>query len=160
MHCRLIPTLSEVIQKYGKTMHLMVEIKKETYPEPAHQNNVLKDLFRGLVPQDNFHFISLRPEMFELIDFVPSSTFVPSAGLNVKQLSDTAIKNNYGGIAGHYVLITDALLKKHHMQKQGVGTGYICSRNCLLRELNRGVEWIFTNHAVKLQGIYDAILNR
>jgi glycerophosphoryl diester phosphodiesterase len=160
MHCRLIPTLSEVIQKYGKTMHLMVEIKKETYPEPAHQNNVLKDLFRGLVPQDDFHFISLRPEMFELIDFVPSSTFVPSARLNVKQLSDTAIKNNYGGIAGHYVLITDTLLKKHHMQKQGVGTGYICSRNCLLRELNRGVEWIFTNHAVKLQGIWDGLVSR
>jgi len=160
MHCRLIPTLSEVIQKYGKIMHLMVEIKKEAYPEPAHQNHVLKELFRDLTPQDDFHFISLRPEMFELIDFVPSSTFIPSARINVKGLSDTALMNKYGGIAGHYVLITDTLLKKHHMQKQHVGTGYICSQNCLLRELNRGVEWIFTNHAVKLQAICDALLRR
>lgn len=155
MHCRLIPTLFEVIQKYGKKMHLMVEIKKEAYQKPVHQNNVLKDLFRTLTPQDDFHFISLRPEMFMLIDFVPSSTFVPSARLNVKKLSDLALMNNYHGIAGHYALITDALLKKHHLQKQCVGTGYICSKNCLLRELNRGVEWIFTNQAVKLQAICD-----
>ncbi len=29
-HCKLIPTLSEVIQKYGKKIHLMVEIKKRS----------------------------------------------------------------------------------------------------------------------------------
>lgn len=158
MHCRLIPTLSEVIQKYGKKLHLMVEIKREVYPEPEHQSYVLKNLFRNLTPQDDFHFISLRPEMFELIDFVPSSTFVPSARLNIKRLSDLALKNSYHGIAGHYVLISDRILKKHHMQKQYVGTGYVCSENCLLRELNRGVEWIFTNHAVKLQAICDALI--
>ena len=160
MHCRLIPTLSEIIEKYGTKMHLMVEIKKEVYPDPGHQNNVLKDLFHGLTPRNDFHFISLRPEMFELIDFVPSTTFVPSARLNVKRLSDKALMNKYGGIAGHYALITDSLLKIHHMQNQCAGTGYICSQNCLCRELNRGVEWIFTNHAVKLQSICDALLKR
>jgi glycerophosphoryl diester phosphodiesterase len=158
MHSPLIPALSEVIQRYGKKLHLMVELKKEAYPDPAYQANVLKDLFRSLTPQDDFHFISLRPEMFMLIDFVASSTFIPSARLNVKQLSGQALANNFGGIAGHYVLITDTLLKKHHLQKQHVGTGYICSQNCLFRELNRGVEWIFTNHAVKLQSICNAFL--
>jgi glycerophosphoryl diester phosphodiesterase len=136
----------------------MVEIKREIYPEPELQNNVLKALFRGLAPRDDFHFISLRPEMFRRIDFVPSSTFVPSARFNPKRWSDLALINNYHGIAGHYVLITHAILKKHHLQKQCVGTGYIGSKNCLFRELNRGVEWIFTNHAVKLQGICDALL--
>jgi glycerophosphoryl diester phosphodiesterase len=158
MHCRLIPALSEVIQKYGKKLHLMVEIKKEEYPEPEHQNNVLKNLFRSLTPRDDFHFISLRPEMFMLVDFVPSSTFVPSTRLNVKRLSDLALMNHYRGIAGHYVLITDVLLKKHQLQKQCVGTGYIRSQNCLLRELNRGIDWIFTNQAVKLQSIVNSLL--
>ncbi|MGD2030500.1 MAG: glycerophosphodiester phosphodiesterase family protein, partial [Desulfobacterales bacterium] len=78
-HCHLIPSLSEVIQKYGKTLHLMVEIKEEEYPDPVYQNHVLKNLFYPLTPQVDFHFISLRPEMFRLIDFVPSSTFLPSA---------------------------------------------------------------------------------
>jgi glycerophosphoryl diester phosphodiesterase len=158
MHCRLIPALSEVIQRYGKKMHLMVELKKETYADPVHQANQLKDLFRHLTPRDDFHFISLHPEMFMLIDFVPSSTFIPSARLNVKKLSGLALENNFSGIAGHYILLTDTLLKKHHLQKQSVGTGYVHSRNCLFRELNRGVEWIFTNHAVGLQSICDSVL--
>jgi len=158
MNCKLIPTLSEVIQKYGKKIHFMVEIKKEAYPDPEYQKNVLKDLFHELTPQVDFHFIALKSEMFMFINFVPSSTFVPSARLNVKQLSDLALIKSYGGIAGHYLLINDNLLKKHHAQNQCIGTGYIRSKNSLFRELNRGVEWIFSNHAVKLQGICNSLL--
>ncbi|MGB2690784.1 MAG: glycerophosphodiester phosphodiesterase family protein [Desulfobacterales bacterium] len=158
MHCKSIPTLSEVIQKYGKKMHLMVEIKKEAYLDPEYQNNVLRDIFQQLTPQVDFHFIALEPEMFKFINFFPLSTFVPSARLNVKQLSDLALMRSYGGIAGHYLLISDSLLKKHHTQNQCIGTGYIRSKNCLFRELNRGVEWIFSNHAVKLQGICNTLL--
>jgi len=157
-HCNLIPTLSEVIQKYGKKIHFMVEIKTEAYPDPEYQNNVLKDLFHELAPQVDFHFIALKPEMFMFINFVPSSTFVPSARLNVKQLSDLAILKSYGGIAGHYLLINDSLLKRHHAQNQCIGTGYIRSKNSLFRELNRGVEWIFSNHAIKLQNICNSQL--
>ncbi|MGD8981809.1 MAG: glycerophosphodiester phosphodiesterase family protein [Desulfobacterales bacterium] len=157
-HCKLIPTLSEVIQKYGKKMHFMVEIKKEAYPDPAYQNNVLRDLFHQLTPQMDFHFIALKPEMFDFINFVTSSTFVPSARFNVKQLSDLTLIKRYGGIAGHYLLMNDSLLKKHHTQNQCIGTGYIRSKNCLFRELNRGVEWIFSNHAIKLQNMCNSLL--
>ena len=157
-HCNLIPSLSEVIQKYGKILHLMIEIKEEKYPDPVYQNNVLKDLFHPLTPQIDFHFISLRPEMFMLINFVPSSTFLPSARLNVKRLSNLALLKNYRGATGHYFLITDTILKKHHKQNQRVGTGYIGSKNCLFRELNRGIEWIFSNNAVELQNICNSLL--
>lgn len=157
-HFNLIPTLSEVIEKFGRKMHLMVEIKEEAYPDPQYQNGVLKKLFQHLTPQVDFHFISLQPEIFRLINFVPSPTFVPSARLNVRQLSELARRKRYGGIAGHYFFITETLLKKHHSQEQSVGTGYICSKNCLFRELNRGVEWIFSNDAVKLQNICNSLL--
>lgn len=157
-HCKLIPSLSEVIQKYSKTLHLMVEIKEEKYPDPVYQNKVLKDLFSHLTSQVDFHFISLRPEMFILINFVPSSTFLPSGRLNVKGLSNLALWKNYGGVTGHYFLITDTLLKKHYKQKQRVGTGFIGSKNCLFRELTRGVEWIFSNNAVELQNICNSLL--
>jgi glycerophosphoryl diester phosphodiesterase len=158
-HCKLIPTLSEVIQKFGNKIHFMVEIKKEAYPDPEYQNNVLREIFQRLTPQVDFHFIALKPEMFMFINFVPSSTFVPSARLNVRQLSDLALMKSYGGIAGHYLLMNDSLLKKHHAQNQCVGTGYIRSKNSLFRELNRSVEWIFSNHAVKLQSICNSLLN-
>ena len=41
----LVPSLEEVIQKYGKKLHMLVEIKEEVYPDPALQNKRLKDLF-------------------------------------------------------------------------------------------------------------------
>jgi glycerophosphoryl diester phosphodiesterase len=154
----LIPSLTEVIQRYGKTLHLMVEIKKEDYPDPVYQNQVLKDLFSPLTPQNDFHFLSLYPEMFNLIDFVPTQTFLPIAELNVHTISKITIQKNYRGILGHYLLLTAALIEKHHDKKQEVGTGWIGSKNSLFRELNRGVKWLFSNNAVKLQLICNSLL--
>jgi glycerophosphoryl diester phosphodiesterase len=34
-----------------------------------------------------------------------------------------------------------------------VGTGYVRTPNCLFRELNRGVDWIFSNHAAEVQAL-------
>ena len=154
----LIPSLTEVIQRYGKTLHLMVEIKKEDYPDPVYQNQVLKDLFSPLTPQSDFHFLSFNPEMFNLIDFVPTQTFLLIAKFNVRTISKMTIQKNYKGILSHYLLITDALIKKHHAEKQEVGTGWIGSKNSLFHELNRGVKWLFSNNAVKLQSICNSLL--
>jgi glycerophosphoryl diester phosphodiesterase len=156
--CNLIPSLSEVIQKYGKILHLMVEIKEEEYPDPVYQNKVLKNLFDPLTPQIDFHLISLRPEMFMLINFTSSSTFLLGARLNVKRLSNQALLKNYRGITGHYFLIINTILEKHHKENQRVGTGFVGSKNCLFRELNRGINWIFSNNAVELQNICNSLL--
>lgn len=158
-HCRLIPSLEEVIQTYGKDLHLMVEIKKEVYPDPSYQNMLLKDLFHGLSPQKDFHFISLHPEMFQIIDFVPASAFLPSARFNIKALSKLALSSDYAGVSGHYFILTNRIMRKHLANGQNVGTGYISSKNCLIRELNRSVKWIFSNNAAELQGIFNSILN-
>lgn len=154
----LFPSLAEVIQRYGKTMHMMIEVKKEVYPEPSRQNRVLKDLFSSLVPGDDFHFISLTPEMFELIEFVPKSTFLPIARLDFYRLSKLSLQNNFGGVCGHYLVLTEALMARHHKREQKVGIGYPCSRNSLFRELNRGVDWIFSNDAVMLQKMVDGMV--
>ena len=156
----LIPSLAEVIGRYGKKLHLMIEIKEEIYPDPVYQNSLLQDLFSSLEPEKDFHFISLSPDMFKLIDFVPATTFLPIAQLNIKQLSKIAIKENYGGIFGHYLFLTKAYLKKHQMRNQIVGTGFIDSKYCLFRELNRGIEWIFSNKAVEIQSIRNFHLEK
>jgi len=56
------------------------------------------------------------------------------------------------------MLITDALIKKHHAEKQEIGTGWIGSKNSLFHELNRGVKWLFSNNATKLQLICNGLL--
>jgi glycerophosphoryl diester phosphodiesterase len=156
--CSLVPTLEEVIRRYGKQLHIMLEIKEEAYPDPARQNQVLADLFSPLLPLEDFHILALRPQMFRVIDFIPKSTFIPIARLNFLELSDLARQENYCGVAGHYLFLTKALLKKHSDVQQKVGTGYIGSKNCLFRELNRGAEWIFSNNATDLQKIVQHLL--
>jgi glycerophosphoryl diester phosphodiesterase len=156
--CPLVPSLSEMIQKYGKKIHLMIEIKAEHYPDPVGQNRILSELLSSLEPEKDYHLLTLTPEMFNLIECVPRSALLPVAHLNFLRLSKMAIERNYSGFAGHYVLLTKSRLKKHKESKQKVATGYVNSKNCLFRELNRNVEWIFSDNAVELQKIVNRLL--
>ena len=135
----------------------MIEIKAEIYPNPKWQNDVFKESFSSLEPRGDFHLMSLTPSMFELITFVPASTLIPIATLNITQLSDMALEKDYCGVAGHYLLLKNAILAKHNKMGQHVGTGYPASKNCLFREINRGVEWIFSNKAAELQRIANKL---
>ena len=42
----LIPTLAEVIARYGSRQHLMLEVKREAYPRPAVQSRRLKQMLQ------------------------------------------------------------------------------------------------------------------
>jgi glycerophosphoryl diester phosphodiesterase len=151
--CPHLPTLAEVIGRYGGKVHLMAEIKPEPYPDPGRQNRILSDLFAGLCPGRDFHLLALTPETFRLAPFAPPSAFLPVARLNISEFSRLAVQRGYAGIAGHYAMLGSDIIKRHHAAGQKVGTGYIRSRNALLREINRGVDWIFSNHAVRIQAL-------
>jgi len=153
--CPEVPSLEEVIQQFGKKLHLMVEIKEEIYPDPVRQNQILNTHFAALKAQVDYHLLSLTEKMFDVIDFVPPSVFLPVSQLNYKHFSQLAIEKNFCGVAGHYLLLSAELLEKHHENKQCVGTGYISSRNCLFREIRRGVDWIFSNNAADIQKILN-----
>jgi glycerophosphoryl diester phosphodiesterase len=156
--CPLVPSLAEMIQRYGKKIHLMIEIKAEHYPDPVGQNRILSEHLCSLEPEKDYHLLTMRPEMFSLIECVPRSVLLPVAHFNISQLSKMAIAQNYCGLAGHYALLTKSRLKKHKKLKQKLGTGYVNSTNCLFRELNRNVEWMFSDNAVELQKIVNQLL--
>ncbi len=158
--CPQVPLLSEVVARYGKKMHFMIELKKETYPDPDRQNAIFKECFSALQPRTDYHLMSLTPEMFDLITFVTTSAFIPIAVLNMSRLSRLALEKKYGGVAGHYLLLTTAILKKHHQKGQLTGSGYPGSKYCLFREINRGVEWIFSNNAGELQAIVNRLTKK
>ncbi|MBW2634606.1 MAG: glycerophosphodiester phosphodiesterase [Deltaproteobacteria bacterium] len=156
----LIPTLEAVLEKYGRRMHLMVELKQEHYPDPQRQAGMLSALFSGLEPVQDYHFLSLEAEMFAYVDFVPSAALLPVSQLNFKAFSRLALARRYAGVAGHYLFIGNKIAARHKAGGQHVGTGYPRSENCLFRELNRGVEWVFTNHAVEMQNIIYAHIGK
>lgn len=155
--CPHVPTLAEVVGRYGGKVHLMMEIKAESYPDRDRQNQVLGEVFAALSPGRDFHLLSLAPEMFRLIRFAPAAAFVPVARLNLPDLSRLALQEGYGGVAGHYAMVGDSAIRRHHAAGQRVGTGYPRARNCLFREIHRGVDWIFSNHAGEVQRLIRRI---
>ena len=83
---------------------------------------------------------------------------MPVAELNVSRLSQIALERNYAGILGHYFLLGRNVVKKHLNAGQEIGTGYPNSRNGLSREINRGVNWLFSNDAEELDRIRRDLL--
>lgn len=150
-----IPTLKDVVERFGQKMHLMLEIKPEFYPEPDHQCRRLTAQLAALKPGIDYHLISLSPDMFRHFDPFPARFCLPIAELNLRAISNMAIRERYGGILGHYLLVNRRYQDRHGRHDQKIGTGFADSPNCLYRELNRGVEWIFSNHAATLQRVID-----
>jgi len=154
----VIPSLEEVVNNYGNKMHLMIELKKEDYPHPESQSFMLEQILRNLEPTVNFHFIALHPEMFNFINFVPSQCFLPIAYTSYKKFSKAAFRSRYGGVLGHYQFLSKKRIERHLEKGHKVGVGYVSSKNSLYRELNRGVEWLFSNHACYMQRLLNKLV--
>lgn len=155
----LIPTLDEVIERYGGRLHLMLEIKAEPYPRPSAQSRRLRGIFSHLTPGEDFHFMGLHPGMFEYLETFPAAVFVPIARIRADRASRMAARHRWGGLAGHFLPMTNGLLSRHHGLGQGIGTGFADSRRCLYREVARGVDWIFSNRAADMQAVVKGRIN-
>jgi len=155
-----IPSLDQIIQRYGKKIHLMIEIKEQELVDTEYQQARLKALFSSLNPATDFHILALTADIFGMVDFLPGRALLPVAEYNVHLLSEMALAESYAGISGQYLLISKNTIQKHGRRNQKTGTGFVGSRNCFYRELNRGVEWIFTNHAIELRGLQQELLNQ
>jgi len=153
-----IPSLEQVIQRYAKKAHLMVELKQESFADFESQRECLKKLFVSLAPAQDFHILALSHHLFNLVDFLPESALLPVAEFNIGDFSQKALQNNYAGVSGQYLLVTNKLIQRHARLNQKAGTGFVRSRYCFYRELNRGVEWIFTNHALEMHAIRSNLL--
>lgn len=148
-----VPTLAEVVARYGGQIHLMIEIKDEIYPDQQRQKQILSEHLAGLMPGRDYHFLALATALYDRVDFIETKHFFPVSELNAARLSQEVIDGGFGGLTGHFWLLNNRLKKRHAQFGQTIGTGFVSSRNCLSRELNRGVQWIFSNDAVKLQAM-------
>ena len=155
-----IPSLEEVVARYSGNTHLMLELKSLSPQHLPEQRKMLARILGNVTAGEDYHVLALDPALFTLVDFVDPRFLLPVAETNVRQLSETSLQRGYRGLAGHYLLLGEALRRRHLAAGQYIGTGFPRSRNCLCRELNRGVQWIFSNDAVHLQGKVNALLAR
>jgi glycerophosphoryl diester phosphodiesterase len=156
--CPQVPSLAQVIDRFGSRAHLMVEIKQEPYPKPQRQSDILADLFRSLTAGQDYHLLSLTPRMFDVVTFAPRTVCFPIAQTRVGAFSRLVREGGFAGLFGHYSLVKNAFVREHHQNRQKIGTGYISSRNCLYREVSRGVDFIFSNCAARMQTTVDQML--
>lgn len=150
-----IPRFEEVLAAYSGKMHLMIEIKETLTPE---QGQMLMQMLFHLQPGRDYHLLALDAALFNGVRFIPTSAFLPVAETNTSLQSKAALDQNFGGVTGHYALLGRPYLEIHRGQSQLVGTGFINSSNALAREVNRDVEWIFTNHALQVRKFLDELI--
>ena len=155
-----IPTLEEVVARFGGSLHLMVELKCTEPGASVGKAERLREIFATLTAGVDYHFLALQFDLFKLVEFVGDQACLPVAELNLGDCSREVLARNLGGVCGQYLLLNQTLLRRHHLQGQNLGTGFIASRYCFYRELNRGVDWIFTNHALRLEAIRRELLKR
>lgn len=141
-----LPSLDEVVTQYGKKLHLFIELKS-----PFSAVEALAQTLAPLTPCEDYHLISLDESI------LPKLTLFPNAALilipvhnNVAQFCHLSLKNNYGGVLGHYLLLRNRQIKALNQAKQLVGIGFVDSKYSLYRELNRGLRYLFTNQAEKV----------
>ena len=115
-------------------------------------------MLRPLAAGRDYHFLLLDPDLSIRIDFVDKRHQILVAETNLGQMSKIAQQLHFGGITGHYYLLNNQLKSKHQRKNQAVGTGFVASRHCLYRELNRNVDWIFSNNPVTIKKYRDALL--
>jgi glycerophosphoryl diester phosphodiesterase len=145
-----IPTLQEVLKLTDQKTHLLIEIKEDYRQLPSHVQ-ILKDVLQPLTPLKDYHLISLNPEFLEAFDFCPSSAKLDVYWFNKSEIIQKNYELGHGAVAGYFLFMSTREIKALHLDKKKIGVGFIESRNSLFRELNRGADYIFTNHALKLK---------
>lgn len=141
----LIPRLDEVITRFGKKIHLLIELKEEHFPELEKQRKILRETLSVLREGEDYHLLSLASSNFQKFCDYKKESMIMVSTKNPEQVSAEVSKHGYGGFMGHYFLIGDKYFKKHPGIK--FGTGFPANVNTFKREILRPeVEWIFTNH--------------
>ncbi len=144
-----IPLLTEVIERYSGTLHLMIEVKVCGREQPALIDSLTHAL-SSLTPEQDYHLLSLVPDYLTGFSKLPASALIDVAEFNTR---DILLKNRqlgHGAIAGSFALLTSKRVRKLQNAGIKVGTGMVEHPDILRREASRGIEWVFSNNAVQL----------
>lgn len=145
-----VPHLEEVLAALKGRAHLMLEIKEFL---DSKQWAILKKILKDWVPQKEYHLMSLNPDILNQIKDFPSKALVSIAELKRKQILRQTLQKSWGGYTGHYLLTTNSMLRACQDSGINCGTGFVNSKNVLLREASRGVNWIFTDETDNIMKI-------
>jgi glycerophosphoryl diester phosphodiesterase len=140
-----IPSLEEVL--VIPDLHFMIEIKTSLTPR---QEKILHDLLSGFEALRDFHLLVLNPDLVRLSPKFPGEAWILVGELNLARLVEVSVRRRLGGVAGHYLGMTDKLIQRLHKADQIAGSGFIPGKNLFRREWSRGTDFVFTNSTARI----------
>lgn len=154
LHARApeVPHLEGLLARYGGDAHLMLELKERA---PGTGEARLLRLLGALAPGTDFHVLAMDPELFTAVRGLPGRCRLPVAKFNTRAMLDYALTHECAGLAGSYMLLGAAPLRKLQAAGLSIGTGYVSNQAVLWREAARGVDWLFSSNAARLQRLLD-----
>ncbi|MDX9730282.1 MAG: glycerophosphodiester phosphodiesterase [Bdellovibrionales bacterium] len=144
-----VPTLESVIAEYGPSLHLMIELKPNGVDWTKERLLHVRELLKKRTPETDFHIMSLDTELLESFSRVTQTSrkaLVAVTTTDIQSTSDIAYHRGYKGFCSHWLLMTEAMIDRHHSIQQSCGVGFAASYKSLMREWSRGIDWVFTNH--------------
>lgn len=150
-----IPTLRELVERYGGQLHLAIEFKQEPRPDPQAQLRSVCEALEPLSPGQDFHLMSLDCATLDWLRPAFSGCLAAIARSNVRQMGHYARAHDCAGMTGHYALLHRAHNIPHLQDGRWVGIGFPESRNALRYALQQGATWLFSNQALALQAMLD-----
>lgn len=145
-----VPTLEEVCASFGHRLHLMIEIKEDLRASPK-KVEALKNELSKLNPVTDYHLLCLSPEYLEALTFAPKAAFMDVIWLDPKAVLTKNRDLQHGAVAGHFLFLPTNIVRRLQADGKKVGVGFLDSRNSLYREINRGADFVFTNHPLRLK---------
>lgn len=143
-----LPHLHEVLSL--DRLHFMIEVKSRL---KDHHLGALHDALRGFRPKEDYHLLTLDPELVRLSPKTPADAWILVGEFNLGILIEISLQRGLGGVAGHYLLMTESRVKRLHRAGQRAGVGFVPNRNLFNREWNKRVDWVFTNHLGRIAEI-------
>ncbi|GAB3682277.1 glycerophosphodiester phosphodiesterase [Salinisphaera aquimarina] len=147
-----LPHLADLVERYATRAHLMIELKTRG---SARAEQRLADHLGTLTPVRDFHMLSLDTALFDGAAALPARCYLPVAKLNLATLHQWALAHDCAGLAGPYALMRARHIRELHGARTFVGSGFVALSAILMREIGRGIEWIFTNEPLRLQAALD-----
>nr|WP_301003544.1 glycerophosphodiester phosphodiesterase family protein [Arsukibacterium sp.] len=145
-----IPHLQEVIARYGRQLHLMIELK-ESWRQRRPLQPQLQGLLSSLEPATDYHLLSLEPDHLEGFRQLPPATLIDVALTNTKEIIRQNHTLGHGAVAGSFALLSQTWINQLKASGKNIGTGQVNHPDIVNREAARGIDWVFTDQPLRLQ---------
>lgn len=143
-----VPHLKEVIDELGGKIHFFIELKT---PLSLQQKKRLLKLLENLSPVEDYHIMGFDLNTLSQLQELPARTRVAIINTRLEPALSRVHKENWGGLTGHYMILRKKVVTQLQDRNVCVGTGFPDEKNLFFREVNKGVHWVFTNEAKRLQ---------